>query len=149
MADKPRREADELDAILDGLAEYVENAPADALLEDARQDGRDTKKIAAHVKGILQMAVKNYEQRELTKAKEAYAQEVASMATRRIELPTKPKTRRSWLAAVFQQQPQLQAALTMQNREFAELTDHDVEAHLRKLELLGVLKDVKLPEDDD
>jgi hypothetical protein len=146
MADKPRREDDELDAILDGLAEYVENAPADTLLEDARQDSRDPKKIAAHVKGVLKMAVKNYEQRELTKAKEAYTQEVASMGVRKIELPTEPRTRRNWLAAVFQQQPQLQAALTMQNREFSELTDEDVDAHLRKLEILGVLKDVKLPE---
>lgn len=36
-----------------GLAEYIENAPAEALLEDARQEGHDPEQIAAHVRGVL------------------------------------------------------------------------------------------------
>ena len=148
MADKPRTDPNRLARILDGLAEHIENSPAEALLEDARQEGQDPEQIAAHVRGVLKVAVKAHQQRELNRAREAYAQEVESIRTCSIQLPEKPETRRSWLHAVFAQQPRLQAALTMQNREFSELTDEDVEAHLRKLEMLGILKDIKLPEDN-
>jgi hypothetical protein len=98
---------------------------------------------------VLKNAVKNYQQRELMKAKAAYEQEIAVMSERRVHLPKRPETRRRWLDAVFQRQLQLQAAFTLQNRDFSELTDEDIEARLRKLEVVGVLKDVKLPEDDD
>ena len=148
MADKPRTDAKRLARILDGLAEYIQNSPAEALLEDARQEGHDPEQIAAHVRDVLKVAVKTHQQRELNRAREAYAQEVESIRTRPIQLPAKPETRRSWLQAVFAQQPRLQAAFTMQNREFSTLTDEDVEAHLRKLEMLGILKDIKLPEDN-
>lgn len=144
MANKPRDERAE--KILDGLAEYIENAPAEALLEDAREAGRDPEQIAAQAKSVLLQAVKSHQQRELLKAREAYQQEVASIRNRRIELPSKPETRRNWLQAVFAQQP---ALLTMQNRDFSELTDEDVEANLRKLEILGILKDIKLPVEND
>ncbi len=149
MADKPNNKAEQLDSILDGLAEYIEDAPSEEILEDAHQEGRDTKRIAIRTKGILQLAVKTYRQRELTKAKEGYELKVAEIKQRVIALPSTPEKRRSWLEAVFSQQPQLQAAFTMQNRDFSQLTDEDVASHLRKLEMLGVLKDINLPEDDD
>lgn len=148
MADKPRTDATRLAQILDGLAEYIENSSDEGLLEDARQQGADPEQIAVHVRGVLKSAVKNHQQRELNRAREAYAQQVEAIRTRTVELPAKPETRRSWLQAVFAQQPQLQAAFTMQNRNFSELTDEDVEANLRKLQILGILKDIKLPEDN-
>jgi len=130
--------------MLDGLAEHIESAPGEELVEDARCEGRDPDEIAARVKGVLLQAVSDHKQRELKKAREGYEQEVLVMKARHIELPERPEDRRGWLAAVFNQQPQLRAAFTMQNRDFSELTDVDVENHLRKLEMLGVLKDVKL-----
>lgn len=147
MADKPNHD-EPAAKILDGLADYIENAPGEALLEDARDAGRDPEQMAAQVKNVLMRAVKNHQQRELLRARQAYEREVAAMRTRRIELPAKPETRRNWLAAVLAQRPQMQLAVTMQNRNFSELTNEDVEAHLRKLEMLGILKDVELPEDN-
>ena len=148
MADKPGSQAERADRILDALADYIESATGDELLEDARHEGRDPTQIAAHVRNVLQQAVKTQQQGELKKAREGYDSEVASMRSRRIHLPAKAEVRRSWLAAVFVQQPQLRAAFTMQNRDFSDLTDEEIEAHLRKLEILGVLKDVKLPDDN-
>src|SRR6266446_1120809 len=134
MADKPRTEAERLARIVDGLAEYIENVPAEEIVEASREEGQNPSEVAAHVKDVLKNAVKNYQQRELMKAKAAYEQEIAAMSERRVHLPKRPETRRRWLDAVFQQQPQLQAAFTLQNRDFSELTDEDIEAHLRKLE---------------
>lgn len=71
------------------------------------------------------------------------------MKSRTISLPKTPTARRSLLAAVFAKQPQLAAAFTFQNRGFSELTDEDIENHLRKLALLGVLEGLKPPEEHE
>ena len=103
MADKPGSQAERADRILDALADYIESATGDELLEDARHEGRDPTQIAAHVRNVLQQAVKTQQQGELKKAREGYDSEVASMRSRRIHLPAKAEVRRSWLAAVFVQ----------------------------------------------
>jgi hypothetical protein len=146
MSDKAKSGAERLDRILDGLGEYIRNAPGDELLEDARSEGRDPAKTAARVKGLLRQVVKGHQQKQLKKAEEGYEREVASIRSRDIILPKSPERRRNLLAAIFSQQPQLQAAFTFQNRGFSELTDQDIENHLRQLALLGVLDDIKLPE---
>ena len=143
MARKPHNQR--WQRILDGVAEYIESAPADEVLEDARLEDRDPGQIAAHVRGVLKEAVRAYQQQELTRAREGYEREVATLNQQEIELPDDPATRRLWLAAICQQQP----TLTLQNRDFNELTDEDVETHLRKVVMLGFLKDVKLPNDND
>ena len=146
MSDKAKSGGERLDRILDGLGEYIRNAPGDELLEDARSEGRDPAKTAARVKGLLRQVVKGHQQKQLKKAEEDYEREVASIRSRDIILPKSPERRRNLLAAIFSQQPQLQAAFTFQNRGFSELTDQDIENHLRQLALLGVLDDIQLPE---
>jgi hypothetical protein len=148
MADKAPSQTERIRRILDGVAEHIQSAPGEELVEDARTQGENPEAVAAHVKSVLLTAITSYRQRELKAARESYEQAVVSMKARRVELPKRPDSRRRWLAAVFNQQPQLQAAFTMQNRDFSDLTDEDVEAHLRKLDALGVLKDVSLPDDN-
>ncbi len=149
MGDKANSGSERLGRILDRLAEYVQNAPGDELLEDGRREGRDPAKTTMRVKGLLREAVKNHKQKQLKRAEEEYERELAAMKSRHIKLPQTPERRRSLLSAIFSQQPQLKAAFTFQNRGFSELTDQDIENHLRKLALLGVLDDMQLPEDDD
>jgi hypothetical protein len=149
MSDKAKSGAERLGRILDALGEYIRNAPGDELLEDARSEGRDPAQTAARVKGLLRQVVKGHRQKQLQKAEEEYEREVSALKSRNIILPKSLERRRNLLAAVFSQQPQLQAAFTFQNRGFSELTDQDIENHLRKLALLGVLDDIKLPETDE
>ena len=131
--------------ILDGVAEYIETAPAEEILEDARLENRDPGQIAEHVRGVLKGAVRVHKQQELARAREGYEREVAALNQQEIELPDDPAIRKSLLAAVCQQYP----TLTLQNRAFNELTNEDVEAHLRKVARLGLLEGVKLPNSDD
>ena len=144
MADKGLSQTERLKRMLDALAENIEIAPGNEVIEDARLEQKKPDEIAAHGKNVLLQAVKSHQQRELKNAREGYEQEVLAIKARRIELPKQPEVRRTWLAAVLEQLPQLQAAFTIQNRNFSELSDEDVESHLRKLEILGVLKDVRL-----
>ncbi len=149
MGDKAKSGSVRLGRVLDRLAEYLRNSPGDELLEDARREGRDPAQTTLRVKGLFRQAVKNYEQKQLEKAQQEYEREVAAMKSRQISLPKAPEKRRSLLAAIFSQQPQLRAAFTFQNRGFSELTDQDIENHLRKLALLGVLDEMHLPADDE
>lgn len=149
MSDKPKSDSNRLGRILDRLAEYVQNAPGDDLLEEARREGRDPAQTTARVKGLLRQALKNHQEKQLETAQEEYERAVAAMKSRPIALPRTPAERRSLLAAIFAKQPQLTAAFTFQNRGFSELTDEDVENHLRKLALLGVLEDLKPPEEHE
>jgi len=149
MVNKPRSESERLGRILDRLAEYIENAPGEQLLEDARLEGRDPAQTMKRVKGLLRNAVKTRYLGELKKAQEGYEDAVAVMKSRFVKLPQTPEGRRSLLGAILSQHPALKAAFTFQNRDFTKLTDGDVENHLRKLALLGVFDDRKLPDEDD
>jgi ATP-dependent helicase HepA len=63
MGDKlSSSETQRSEKLLDALAEYIENAPGEELLEDARLEGRDPEQIAAHVKGVVENALKNHSQ---------------------------------------------------------------------------------------
>jgi hypothetical protein len=147
MADKSPSHAERVARILNGLAEHIETVPDQELLDDIRREGEDPQQIATQVKSLLLGAVKAHRQRELNAARAGYAQEVSAIKSREIHLPADPQIKRALFAAVLNQRPQLQAALTLQNRDFSTLTDDDIDAHLRKLEMLGVLKDIKLPDD--
>jgi hypothetical protein len=149
MSDKAKSDSHRLDRILDRLAEYVQSAPGEELLEDARREGHDPAKTTARVKGLFRQALKNYQGKQIEAAQAAYERTVTAMKSRTISLPKTPMERRSLLAAVFAKQPQLKAAFTFQNRGFSELTDEDIENHLRKLALLGVLNVVKPPEEHE
>ena len=149
MGDKTKSGSVRLGHVLDRLAEYVRNSSGDVLLEDARREGREPAQTTLRVKGLFRQAVKNYQQKQLEKAQQEYEREVAAMKSRQISLPKAPEKRRSLLAAIFSEQPQLRAAFTFQNRGFSELTDQDIENHLRKLALLGVLDEMHLKEEDD
>src|SRR5260370_29554740 len=62
MEDNPPTKTDRSEKILDALAEYIEGAPGEELLEDARREGRDPEQIAAHAKGVIVKAVNDHQQ---------------------------------------------------------------------------------------
>jgi hypothetical protein len=148
MAAKSRSHTERLARILDNLGDQIQNAPSDELLETAREDGRDLAEVNARVKGILRSAFKSYQQKILAEARQGYRRELASISVGHFHLPKTVEGRRNWFLAALAQVPQLQPAFTMQNRELSDLSDEDIESHLRKLAQLGVLKAIRLPEEE-
>ena len=129
--------------ILDGVAEYIENAPAEEILEDARLEGLDPKQCAEEVRETLQQAVVLHGKAKLAEATRA-AHEESRMADQPVQLPRSPEGRRHLLQVVVER-----GSVTLQNRDFAELTDEDVEVQLRSLAELGHLDDLDLPDEDE
>jgi hypothetical protein len=139
MADKRRTGAQQLGRIVDRLADYVREAPAQDIMEDAEREGREPAKTESRVKALFRRAVAEFQSQQLQRTEEAYKRALYDMTFRDVELPSSPQERRNLLGAILSRQPQLGAAITFQNRDFSDLTDEDIKNHLRKLAILGVL----------
>ena len=129
--------------ILDGVAEYIENAPAEEILEDARLEGLDPKQCAEEARKTLQEAVVLHGKAKLAEATRALNEE-SQTADQPVYLPRSPERRRHLLQVAVEH-----GSITLQNRAFAELTDEDVEVQLRSLAELGHLDDLDVPDEEE
>lgn len=146
MPDKSPKEAERLERMIDGLEEYITTAPDAEILEAAREEGRNAAETSNRVKGILRRAVRSHQQLQLMAAREGYKRDAAAMAAAEFEIPKTVAGRRELFMAAMVQLPSFQPAFTLQNREFKDLSDEDIEIQLRKMALLDLLSKVKLPE---
>lgn len=141
MADEGRDSRKELEGILDGLAELMETATPDEILEDSQAAGENSKVVADKIKTKLLQAVRRFEQKKLEAARQAYQLHAMNSAPKKYCLPDTPHERRRWLFAVFQSKPRLGEVLTIQHRSFEDLSDEDVRTALEELAELGLLDD--------
>ena len=145
-ADTNRSKLD-LETLFDNLAEAVEHAPPEELLEEAKAAGQDTERIAAEVKNTLLDAVRNFEQRKLHAARHAYRKRSTELSCKRFALPEDASERRKMLidAAATNQRV---ARVTAKFRDLRELSDDDVRSALEDLMDLGAFdQSAELPDD--
>lgn len=147
MGDKAKNDSERLARIIDGLGDHILNATDDEILQAAREESRKPAETSARVKGILRQAVRAQEQVELIAARAGYRRQAAAMAEATFELPKTTEGRRNLFMAAMNQLPQLQVAFTAQNRDFKDLSDHDIEVQLRKMALLDLLSQVEAPKE--
>ncbi len=142
MFDRSSRHETALSGLMNGMAEAVLSQSDEELLAETVSEGEDPSLAAASVRDILRTASKTYRQRHLRAAAVEYQKRSASLKRGWIDLPEAAGDRRTLLASVFARNPQMQSAfLTVQHREFKELSDADVESCLLQLRELGVLVD--------
>jgi hypothetical protein len=147
MGDKAKNDSERLARIIDGIEDSILNATDDEILQSAREENRNPAETSARLKGILGRAVRSQQQVELIAARAGYRRQAAAMAEATFELPKTREGRRTLFMAAMSQLPQLQPAFTLQNRDFKDLSDDDIEVQLRKMALLDLLSQVKAPED--
>ena len=146
MNDSVRSTAVAYDALLDALGEATLAMTEAELVRECRDADEDPAAVAASTRALLLGAAKDYRQRHLRAAAEEYRRRVAEIGTRWVDLPETPEARRALLASLFARNPTMQSAyLTVQHRDFKELSDADVESALVQLAELGVLE----PDPDD
>ncbi len=135
---------DRLGRILDGVAHYIEEAPAEDILENALLEGSDPHQCAEQVHNTLQRALESHRKAKLAEARKAYQEQAQEVRPIAYQLPPSPEGRRRLLQRAMERE-----SLTLQNREFSELTDEDVLVQLRSLAELGSLDDLDLPDGDE
>ncbi len=141
MSDNQRDYRKELEGILDGLAESIETATPEEILEDTQAGGEDSEAVARRVQETLLNAVKQFEQKKLQAARQAYRLHAPESELAKLFVAGTPHERRRQLAVVFRSKPRLAEVLTIQHRSFEDLSDHDVQAALEELAELGFLDD--------
>lgn len=142
MSKKPQSYEEELDAIMNALAESVVEASDEEILEEVRLQGEDPKEAAGRVRNVLLDTVKIYKQKRLREAQEQYDSHIAAMRNKTYRLPASAMERRTLFGLALSRQPAVRSALTAQYREFTSLTDNDVESYLKQFQELGLLDEV-------
>lgn len=134
-----RDHVEDLQAILDGLAESVAEESDDQLLAEVKESGQDANALLAHVKGVLRQAVKQTQQRPLRDSRKAYEARLSALQQSSYALPESADERRTLFMNVVAQNPSVGGMLTAHFREFDKLEDDDIISCLRQLAGLGLL----------
>ena len=134
-----RDHVEDLQAILDGLAESVAEDSDDQLLAEVKESGQDPNELLARVKGVLRQAVKQTQQRPLRDSRKAYEARVSALERSSYALPASADERRTLFMNVIAQNPSVSGMLTAHFREFDKLEDDDITSCLRQLAELGLL----------
>ena len=129
-------------SLCDGLAESVLEMSEDSVLEMVREEGQEPLVAAARVRSVLQAADRECRQRELALAAERHRRTVARLQRRQYRLPQGHDAQRAWLLSLLRHNPGLGKGLTLQHREFSEISDSEVEGYLKQLVELGVAENV-------
>ena len=146
MPDKRREYDKELEAIMKGLADSVIKEPAEELTNDLRAEGIDPEAYAEETRQLMLDAIKAHRQQHLRQARRSYEDSVAALKQKTYHLPVTAAKRRTLFDRALTKDPSLRQ-LTLQNRDFTELTDEDVESCLRQLQDLGVIDEQDLKDE--
>jgi hypothetical protein len=132
---------EDLQTILDALAESVIEEPDGQLLAEVKESGQNPNVLLAHVKGVLRQAVKQTQQRPLRDSRKAYEARLSALQRTSYALPESADERRTLFMNVVAQNPSVGGMLTAHFREFDKLEDDDITSCLRQLADLGFLDD--------
>lgn len=134
-----RTPEEQLDALYDELVEATLRADETALDAMIGEEGRDPVTVVASVRARLDTASKVIRSRRMQDAKLRYVQSVARLHEHQRSLPSTPDARRELLERTLQRSATAREALTLQHREFSQMTDEDVSSLLGQLAALGAL----------
>ena len=138
---------EQLDAILDALAESLLEASDEQILEEATEAGEDIKRTETRVKDVFRRAAKAFRKKRLHEARAIYEKETRTVRKHHL-IPASFQEKLDLLAHIIEAQPQIKAVLTAQYREFTELAEEDVDSYLDELAKLGVLDELHEEKDD-
>lgn len=138
--DQQRTHSKELGNICDALAKSVLEMSDEEILAEAQDDGDDIATAAEEVRQVLRASLKAHKQRRLIEAHQQYEEKMLAMFQREYSLPVSPEDKRALFLGVLNTNPQVNSALTMQHRNFKELSDEDIESYLKQFVELGILK---------
>lgn len=141
---KSRDEGMQLAALMDAVAESIISATDRELIEDAKSQGIDMKAESVRVSNVLDRAILSAKKKRLQAAQVAHAQSVNEISKRESRIPSDSVAKRWLLDRVVKRKPGMQQTvmtLTLQHRDFKELSDRDVDSALRQLDALGLIDD--------
>jgi hypothetical protein len=131
---------EQLMLVMNMLADSLAEARESEVLEEVRHGHENLLDEANEVRAILGNACRDYLQRKLREARQAYEAALGQLQQTEYDLPSTTSERRSLLYSVLTRRPDFEAVvMTTQFRDFKNLTDDDVLSLLRQLKELRLL----------
>jgi hypothetical protein len=150
MPDRQRNYEEELNNLMEGVAEYTLDMSDEEIRDEIREEGGDPDKAAEETREILRKGVKAFRQRKLNEAQALYEEQVTSFSNKKYSLPDSMEEQRNLLMSVLVSNSQMRSAvLTAQNREFNDLPDSEVTSYLKQLQDLGALDELSSGGDEE
>src|SRR5947209_16117906 len=100
MPNKPRNYKREFEAVMDALAQSIENASDEEILQDASDAiaaGENAEADARNLKDILLKSIQDSRQQRLRDARNSYQTAVRTFQSEQHELPVSPEDQRALL----------------------------------------------------
>jgi hypothetical protein len=141
MSNKDRYEL-QLKNLVHSLSRSLVEAGDEEIQEDARIIGFDLDSNATELKQMFAITSRNFHQRKLREAQEAYKREVQNLQRTSFRLPATAAEQRALLGLVAAQQAASGGGLTAKFRDFETLSDADVTSLLEELAALGLLPEI-------
>lgn len=136
-------EGEQMFVLATALADTLARAPDAELLETAREAGRDLEATRRAVQETLRSAVRSFKRKRLEAAQAEHLDSVRGIRAGRAKLPTRASEQRALLSNLLKRPGMAQ--VTLQFRNFDEMTETDVASLLEQLAHLGLVDD----ENDD
>jgi hypothetical protein len=131
---------EQLMLVMNMLGDSVAEAPESEVLEEVRHGQENLLDEGNEVRAILGNACRDYLQRKLREARQAYEAALSQLQQTEYDLPSTTSERRILLYSVLTRRPDFEAVvMTTQFRDFKNLTDDDVLSLLKQLKELRLL----------
>jgi hypothetical protein len=129
----------ETERVLEELAASLEAAEPAEIAVELKESGHDLSEVEARMKAAALAGIKSFKQKGLHRARERYQESSSRIEQRSQKLVGSSVDRRRRFFSVLEANPSLRSSLTVQHRDFNEMTEDDIDSALEEMEILGVL----------
>jgi GrpB-like predicted nucleotidyltransferase (UPF0157 family) len=130
---------EETERVLEELGSLIEAAEPAEVAADLKEGGHDLSEVEARMKTAALAGIKSFKQKGLHRARERYQESSSRIERRTQRLTGSSADRRRRFFDVLETNPGLRSSLTVQHRDFNEMTEDDIDSALEEMEILGVL----------
>ncbi len=131
--------------VLEELAASIEAAEGAEVAADLKDGGYDLNEIESRMRAAALSGIKAFKQKGLHRARERYQVSSSQIERRTQKLIGSSADRRRRFFHALEVNPGIRSSLTVQHRDFSQMTEEDIDSALEEMEILGVLGE----QDDD
>lgn len=136
---------EETERVLEQLAASIEAAEPAEIAADLKEGGLDLSEVETRMRAAALSGIKAFKQKGLHRARKRYVESSVQIERRTRGLRGSTADRRRRFFSALEANPGIRSSLTVQHRDFSEMTEEDIDSALEEMEILGVLGE---PDDD-
>lgn len=130
---------EETERVLEELAASIEATEPVEIAADLKAGGFDLSEVESRMRASALSGIKAFKQKGLHRARARYQESTTRIERRTRGLTGSTEDRRWRFIHALEANPGIRSSLTVQHRDFNEMTEQDIDSALEEMEILGVL----------